>query len=74
MCVTYLDRGLVPPEPFTHLLRHTIEELEREVGMRLGILPILLRIPESLYDPRRDNRVLHCLLDLMLQVLRVLDI
>ena len=42
--------------------------------MRLEVLPILLRVPESFHDARRYNGVLHCLLDLVLQVLRVLDV
>ena len=70
----YLDRGLIPSQPLIHLLRDAVEELEGEVRVSLEVLPVLLLIPETLYDPRRNNCVLNRLLHLMLQVLGVLNV
>lgn len=71
---TYLNRDFVPSKTFAHLLRDPMEELEWEGCVCLEVLAILLGIPEALDDARRDNSVLYSLLNLLLQILRVLDV
>ena len=71
---TYLNRDFVPSKAFAHLLRDPVEELEREGRVCLEVLAILLGIPETLDDARCDDSVLYSLFNLLLQVLRVLDV